>query len=492
MRRIAYLCILIGICICTSCSKQVIEEPQLDNPYNPGFEYGDFPVTAMFVTDVRASIIWRGKSLGGRFDIFLNDTLHRTVEKTTNDTLAIEDIYHLTPNTNYDIKVRWVPQDGSVKFGKVSFTTEPRFLLQSYKALNLDKFAFESYTITKAIRSGNGMLFTLTCKKSAYNVHDYVIVIKADPSGEVVWDREFAHSGYRNTKIMWDGSILLVTRKNVYHISSGGDLLAHYNFDYPQEKGIEIRDAAVLKDGRIVVVGSSVRKWGKDDTLWEEYYVASLSQDGRILSETISSVNKFNKFERIEMMDNGNLLTAGVTGNGLHDHEPGTRFEYSYYNGTFTTAILNSDAQIVKNNEHEGFGCCKTAGSAKGEDGNFYFLVRDMYDSYWGTANCSGIVGMDSNGNMIRHMTYDNPSSNPYALFVSGEEIIITQDVSITQDSRILLTEKLGEKTSEWHAYGYKFIYAEKEDDNILCIDQYGNALLFNIKGYVKYPFEIK
>ena len=64
----------------------------------------------------------------------------------------------------------------------------------------------------------------------------------------------------------------------------------------------------------------------------------------------------------------------------------------------FTTAILNSDAQMVENNEHEGFDCCKTAGSAKGEDGNFYFLVRDMYDSYWGTANCSGIVGMDSNG----------------------------------------------------------------------------------------------
>ncbi|MBO7305855.1 MAG: hypothetical protein J6U47_03915 [Bacteroidales bacterium] len=194
MRKLVCQLIIICVCNCSSCSKQVIEEPQLDNPYDKEYEYGDFSVNAEFIDDVSATIVWRGKSLGGRFDMYINDTLFRTIEKSSKDTLVREGLYHLSPDTKYDIKVRWVPQSGDVKFGKVSFTTKSRFHLESFRAVNLDKYAFESYAIVNAIKCSDGMLYTLTCKKSEYNAQDYVIVIKTDSTGEIVWDREFALS----------------------------------------------------------------------------------------------------------------------------------------------------------------------------------------------------------------------------------------------------------------------------------------------------------
>lgn len=483
MRKLVCQLIIICVCICSSCSKQVIEEPQLDNPYDKEYEYGDFSVNAEFIDDVSATIVWRGKSLGGRFDMYINDTLFRTMEKSSKDTLVREGLYHLSPDTKYDIKVRWVPQSGDVKFGKVSFTTKSRFHLESFRAVNLDKYAFESYAIVNAIKCSDGMLYTLTCKKSAYNAQDYVIVIKTDSTGEIEWDREFALSGLRNTRMMGDGSILLVTRKNVYHISLGGNILRHYDFNCSNGANIEIRDAVLLADGRMVAVGSSVRKWGKDDTLWEEFYVASLSKDGKIVSETISSDKKFNKFERVELMENGNLLAVGVKADELDGHM--SSYEYRYYQGTFITAVLSDNAQIVEQNEYGDFECYNAVSSLKGKDGNFYFLVRDMSYFSWGSDECCGVVGIDNNGNLIKHVSYNNSSTTPFKIFENGDEIIITHG------SRILVTQKLGEKTNEWLVRGYKFVYVEKVNNNILCIDQMGYAMVFNTKGCVKEPFEV-
>jgi hypothetical protein len=94
------------------------------------------------------------------------------------------------------------------------------------------------------------------------------------------------------------------------------------------------------------------------------------------------------------------------------------------------------------------------------------------------------VVGIDNNGDLIKHVSYNNSSTTPFKIFENGDEIIITHG------SRILVTQKLGEKTNEWLVRGYKFVYVEKVNNNILCIDQMGYAMVFNTKGYVKEPFE--
>ena len=54
-------------------------------------------------------------------------------------------------------------------------------------------------------------------------------------------------------------------------------------------------------------------------------------------------------------MENGNLLAVGVKADELDGHM--SSYEYRYYQGTFITAVLSDNAQIVEQNEYGDFEC---------------------------------------------------------------------------------------------------------------------------------------
>lgn len=471
----------------TSCQTEEIVEPELLNGTVPETAFGEFSVRVENLTDVSAALVWDiQRNTTGRFDIYLNDTYVGTQQPDYHQEFMLFTLYNLSPTETYRARVRWIVSDDEVKFAETTFKTMESFLQGAGMAFVLDDYIYTSYEVLSALPEEDGTLYTLSAKTD-FSFNTLVVLLKTDLNGNVLWKKEHPLSAdplyaeYRETKLLPDGSYLLLTTKHAICTSVGGQTLWIHEFLEPEEKKLFLNDAYLMDNGNLMVVGSSHRKWGKDDNLWEEAYIGIVSPDGTLLHETYQDLHKQNRLDKIEPMVNGNFLVCGVTGDDLG----------IYSDGDFYTNVVDATGTILEMEQHLGYRYKEVNCSLKDKEGNFYILGTETRPIDWIDTQIS-LIRLNPEGKLISRKCYDKRGGDgflsPVSMNFQGDLLVITTQAE--GSSEVLIIDK--ECNDKYH-WGMRrssyFIRAEYEEPYLMCLDNYGVIYLYNLEGYKEYPY---
>ena len=463
----------------TSCQTEEIVEPELPNGTAPETTFGEFSVRVDYLTDVSAGLVWDIQpNTTGRFDVYLDDTYLASLKPDFYHENLSYSFHNLSPSQTYRAKVRWIVSDDEVKFAETTFKTQESFLQGAGMAFALDDYTYTSYEMLDVLPIEDGTLYTLSAKKD-FSYNTWVVLLKADMNGNVLWKNEHPlsvepfHSEYRETKHLADGSYLLLTTKLAIRTSADGQTLRTFDFQEPEEKKLFLNDAFLMDNGNLMVVGSSHRKWGKDDHLWEEAYIGIVSPDGTLLHETFQELHKHNRFDKIEPMDNGNFLACGVA-----DED-------------FYTCIVDATGVVLEVEPYSGYQYKAVNCSLKDKGGNFYIIGTEILPNYWYDTRIS-IIQMDASGKLISRKCYDKRAGDgelsPVSAHFQDDLLVITAKSNGATD--VLITDKEGNDEYHWGIRGsFHFVHAAFEEPNLMCWTNQGVAYLYNLNGYKEYPY---
>jgi hypothetical protein len=165
-----------------------------------------------------------------------------------------------------------VDPQGNIIVGGISFSSEVKYLLVKFSAdgtllwsIRSAPFAVGNFTVRDILIGPDGSIYGVT-NNSFITDTSHGTVFRWDPSGNVLWSRNFDLSFYeergRNLALSGDTLIIAgtpwVNGQNVVSFTAvmlrtNGDLLAYRNFPlYASQQGI--RDLRRLADGSIVVL----------------------------------------------------------------------------------------------------------------------------------------------------------------------------------------------------------------------------------------------
>ena len=488
MKKNILLYLLLATLIGSACQKEeAIIEPELIKKPTAETTFGDFTLEVHNLTNRSAEIRWKGSTIPGRYDAYLNGELVSTGD--VKHELAWCVLAHLSPEQTYDVKIRWICSDNEVRFAQTSFTTLPTFMLGYAGAVEVESYMYSDYTVLDMIPVNDGLLYTLETKKD-YSPFTNITILKSDKEGKTVWVKDYPlylegyFSEYRDTELLADGSILLITTKRIICTAADGQTKWMHEFFEPEEKKIFLNDIYVMDNGNMLGVGSSQREWGKNDALWEEAYVVLLSSDGKILNDTYHDIMKFNRLERIEPMNNGNFLACGVS----------TEESYSFSDGDFCAYKMDASGNILNVQQYPDFLYQQVKSSLKDNEGNFYFLGKETNPSVYVDTRIS-LIRMDPEGNLTHRNYYDRHAGEgalvPINMSLQDEHlIIISNDV---RGANILITDKQMNTINHWGVFTYPnndtFVYAEYDAPFMYCLDRYGYYQVYNLDGYIEYPY---
>ena len=488
MKNNIWLYLLLMVLIGSACQKEEeIIEPELIKKPTAETTFGDFTLEVHNLTNRSAEIRWTGKPSTGRYDAYLNGELVSTGD--VKHELAWCVFSHLSPEQTYEVKIRWICSDNEVRFAQTSFTTRPTFMLGYAGTVDVESYMYADYSCLNMAPIDNGLLYTLETKKD-YSPFTSITLLKSDVEGKTIWVKDYplytegCFSEYRDTELLADGSILLITTKRIICTTADGQTKWMHEFFEPEEKKIFLNDAYALDNGNMLVVGASQREWGKNDALWEEAYVALMSSDGKVLNETYHDILKFNRLERIEPMANGTFLACGVS----------TEESEWFADGDFCVYKIDASGNILNVQQYPDFWYLQVKSSLKDDEGNFYFLGKERNLIGYIDTRLS-LVRMDAEGNITHQNYYDRRAGEgalePVNMRLQGDYLIIISDD--VRGTNILITDKQINTINHWGVVTYPnsdtFVYAEYDAPFMYCLDRYGYYQVYNLDGYIEYPY---
>lgn len=472
----------------SACQKEGIIEPELSRPQHPETTFSDLTLAVTHITDRSANLTMETPSEKGRYDVYLNDILISTGE--VKYAQAWCDLTNLSPEQTYEVKVRWIYSDDEVKFAQTSFTTQASFLNGYGVAVAFDPYLYADYRYLSMHPVADGMVYTLRTQKDFGYQNIWVTLMKSDAEGRMQWMKDYPlyvgedFSDYRDTKLLPDGKILLITTKRIICITADGQTVWMHEFFEPQEEKIILNDACLMDDGNVMVVGSSQREWGQNNTLWEEAYLAVIASDGKIKHETFHDILKHNRLDRIEPMSNGHYLIAGTA----------TEDSWSFASGVFCTYTVDVSGNILDVKQYPDYQYLQTKSSLKDEEGYFYFLGKEINPIVYVDTRLS-IIRLAPDGSLSNRNTYERRAGRgalePVCISLQDGHLVILSNNN--EGSNVLVTDKQGNKVHHWGLVVYpgedKFVYAGYEDSSMTILDSYGYFHLYNLKGYKEYPY---
>ena len=483
MKNTIWLYLLLATLIGSACQKEeAIIEPELNKQPTSETSFGDFSLEVLHLSDHIAEICWTGNPSTGRYDAYLDGVLVKTGEVKHEFAQCV--LSNLSPEQTYHVKIRWICSDDEVRFAETSFTTLPTFMLGYAGAVDVESYKYADYSCLNMAPIDNGLLYTLETKKD-YSPFTGITLLKSDVEGNTVWTKDYPlyvdekFSEYRDTELLADGSILLITTKRIICTAANGQTKWMHEFFEPEEKKISLNDAYALDNGNMLVVGSSQREWGKNDALWEEAYVALLSSDGKILNETYHDIKKFNRLERIEPMANGTFLVCGVS----------TEESEWFADGDFCVYKIDASGNILNVQQYPDFWYLQLKTSLKDDEGNFYFLGKERNLIGYVDTKIS-LIRMDAEGNITHQNYYDRRAGDgalePVNMWLQDNHLIILSNDN--KGTNVLITDKEGNTINHWGSAN-SFVYAEYEAPFMYCLDSYGYLQVYNLNGYMEYPY---
>jgi hypothetical protein len=351
--------------------------------------------------------------------------------------------------------------------------------------VDVESYRYADYQFLDMTPMDDGLLYTLQTWKD-YNYEYWVTLLKTDLEGNTQWVNDYPlyvdekFSEYRDTELLADGSILLITTKRIICTAANGQTKWMHEFFEPEEKKISLNDVYMMDNGNMLLVGSSQREWGKNDALWEEAYVALMSSDGKVLNETYHDIKKFNRLERIEPMNNGTFLVCGVS----------TEECYAFSHGDFCAYKIDATGHILSIQPYPDFLYQQVKSSLKDEEGNFYFLGKELNPIGYVDSRIS-LIRMDPEGNLTHRNEYVRRAGEgelkPVNMRLQDDCLVIISDD--IRGSNMLVTDKFGNRINHW-GVANTYVYAEYDEPYMYCLDNYGYLQVFNLDGYMENPYK--
>lgn len=481
---------ILGIltCFLFSCISEDPDEPVVTNPDGTNLEFGKVNVEIFEITDnsVGISIRLESNSSCEYVDLYVNDEYTTPVKIYGNS--FYQGLSGLKPQTFYRVKVRCILTNGTICYGEAEFTTKETFLVDYRPALDIDPYLYSNYEFLSVLPVDDGVIYTLRTSTDN-NQTQNLTLIKTDKQGKTQWSKEYKaiiylrDSYFKRIKLLDDNSFLLITDTYVIHQSVDGQLLNQYEFNFPEERSIN--DAILTTNGNLLIVGSSKRKWGKNESVWEEGYAAIFDKNKNMLHEYYYQNKLVSRWDVVVPVGPGRYMVSGIITNSA---------DYYTY-GEFSTFMLDDSLTILDTIIANDFRFIQVKASLKEDSNHIYYLCQEEVTGAYSN-QLSSILQMDANGRLLTRNTYEQGTGyfdDPIYLAINNDYLVVTVDDD--DGCNAMVIDKNGNKLHHIGLtdYGgtYSFVYAEYSSSSktLTCIDNFGMKYVFNLHGYIKNPF---